>query len=88
MWNPKKVIFDFEIKTEILWKCVVLPNINEKLKFKIKDHRISTTTEFLGPKLKLFRKKNLEQIYSTRIVTVRISPVVQFGYGHLMQNLI
>ena len=35
-----------------------------KLKFKIKNHRISTKAEFMGPKLKLFGKKNLEQFWS------------------------
>jgi hypothetical protein len=37
---------------------------NAKLKFKIKDHRISTKTEFAMPKLKVFRKKNLKHFWS------------------------
>ncbi len=35
-----------------------------KLKFKIKNHRITTKTEFLGPTHKLIGKKNLEQFWS------------------------
>ncbi len=35
-----------------------------KLKFKIKNHKITTKTEFLGPAHKLFGKKNLEQFWS------------------------
>jgi hypothetical protein len=35
-----------------------------KLKFKIKDHRISIKTEISMPKLKAFRKKNLEHFWS------------------------
>ncbi len=34
-----------------------------KLKLKIQDHRISTKTEFSMPKLKDFRKKNLEHFW-------------------------
>ena len=37
---------------------------NGKLKLKIKDHRITTKTQFTRPKLKVNRKKNLEQFWS------------------------
>jgi hypothetical protein len=32
--------------------------------FKIKDHKISTKTEFAMPKLVVFRKNNLEHFWS------------------------
>ena len=35
-----------------------------KLKFKIKNHRISTKIEFSGLKIDFIRKKNLEQFWS------------------------
>ena len=38
--------------------------IGDKLKLKIKNHRITTKTKFLGPTHKLFGKKNLEQFWS------------------------
>jgi hypothetical protein len=90
----RKFIFLFNI-FNIVKICVLLIKncyFSGKLKFKIKDNRISTKTGFAMPKLKVFRKKKLgafsKQICSTRISIYRISPGVSFGYEYFMQNLV
>ena len=52
-----------------------------KLKFKIKDHRISTKTEFSGLKIDFNRKKNLEHFWSKFA-----PPKIRFFEFHRVSN--
>ena len=69
---------------------ILFNNYIGKLKFMIKNHRITTKTEFLGPTHKLFGEKNLEQFWSifapTKISICRILPGDPLSLDHFMQN--